>query len=171
MKKILSACLLGVLLLFCGCAPEKKTSPTTIGQPVPALRFKDINGNDYFFNKFKGKVVVIANWATWCQYCLIELPYLQQLRTQYPPEKVEIVTILHDPENLDQAKQLIADDSLTLPVLLIGDHPMISQLASSGIPCSILIDRKGIIRFLHRGFAPADIKKYEDELNYLLGEP
>lgn len=173
-KKILLLLTLGlalaVLALLIIRIPDKKKDPFIVGKLIPEFRFKDINGNDYFFNDFKGKVVLIDHWATWCQYCLVELPHLEKLRNEYDREDLEIVTLLHDPENLDLAKDIIQRNQLTLPVLLRDDNPVFSAVEADGLPYSILLDRKGIIRFVHRGFTPADVAKYENELKYLLDE-
>lgn len=158
-----------MVLSAVSCSPERTRDPFTAGRVIPELRFKDIDGNPYFYNDFKGKVVLINHWATWCQYCLIEMPHLQKLREKYSPEELEIITVLHDPENLDLAKDIRLNYQTTLPILL-ADHPILNSIEASGLPFSMLLDRVGTIRFIHHGFTPADIKKYEDELNYLLGE-
>jgi len=161
---------LPLLVFLMTHAPDQNREPFMVGDSVPELRFKDVSGNDYFFNDFKGKVVLINHWATWCQYCLVELPHLEQFQSEFDSEDLKIVTLLHDAENLDLAKEIIQNYELTLPVLLADDNPLFDAVESVGLPYSILLDRKGKVRFIHRGFAPADIEKYRGELKYLLDE-
>lgn len=152
-KKFLLLLLIPIpLLIFMAVrVPDKSSEPFMVGDSIPLLRFKDVEGNDYFFNDFKGKVVLINHWATWCQYCLMELPYLEKIRKEYNREDLEIITILQDPENLDLAKDIIQDYELSIPVLLRDDNPVFTAIESIGLPYSILLDRKGKVRFIHRG--------------------
>jgi len=169
-KKLLILLPLALLVILVVKIPKKTPEAFVVGNSIPELRFKDVNGNDYFFNDFRGKVVLINHWATWCQYCLIELPYLEQFRQKYEREDLEIISLLHDTENLDLAKEIIQDDQLSFPILLADDNPALSTIESAGLPYSLLLDRAGSIRFIHRGFTPGDAKKIQSELNYLLDE-
>jgi len=169
-KKGLLFILLLLLVFLVSTIPEKKTTAFVAGDVIPELRFKDISGNDYFFNDFKGKVVFINHWATWCQYCLLEMPYLEKIRSEYDRRELEMITFLHDPENLDFAKEIIQKQQLTLPVLLRDENPLFSAVEADGLPYSVLVDKKGVVRFVHRGFTPASVDTYESELKYLLDE-
>lgn len=146
-----------------------RTTVLTVGQSIPEWRLKDLEGDDFFFNETRGKVLVLNFWATWCTYCREELRFLNDLAGEYGPD-VQVVSVLKDVNNFDLARETRDRNTLTFPILLDGSNTLFKALGVNGLPFSALIDRTGRIRYVHLGFDARDAGKYRAEILALLEE-
>ena len=126
-----------------------------VGKAAPAIEGKDVDGQAIRLADFKGKVVVIDFWATWCPPCIARMPVLSELRQKYQGKGFEILGV-----NLDSAREdLEGDAKKALPIVrrfILGNRigwPNVLDEASiakaydvSDIPASFLVDREGIVR-------------------------
>ncbi len=143
-----------------GVAPA--TSPV-----APAFSLKDISGREVRLNDFKGKVVVLNFWATWCGPCKIETPWLVEFREQFFKQGVEVVGVSLDSlGEYDPAEiaAFAAEHKIKYP-LLMGTREVYESYGSPrGIPITFLIDQQGRIRHLHSGLISIDVLKQEVKL-------
>lgn len=101
---------------------------------------------------FKGQVVVLNLWATWCTPCLKELPTLDALEEQYAADGLVVLPVSVDTIPFEQLQRFIAKIDLELPHLAQDNsRKMSADLKSSGVPTTYLIDRKGKIRARYIG--------------------
>ncbi len=147
-----------------------RTAVLSVGQSIPEWRLKDLEGNDFFFNETRGKVLVLNFWATWCTYCREELPFLDDLAGEYEPQGLRVVSVLKDVNNFDLAREFRDERGLTLPILMDGKNELFKAFGVGGLPFSALIDRTGRIRYVHLGFDARDAGKYRAEIRALLEE-
>jgi len=161
---------LGLLLLaLAGCsrpssdapaAPGKETKPAGEGTatpaksalvlpkigPAPAWQLKDVNGAPVSSEQFKGKVVVVDFWATWCPPCREEIPGYVELTRKYGKDGLVIVGISLDQAGPDVVKAFAAKTGINYP-LVMGDENVVAAFGGvEGIPTTFLIDRAGQIR-------------------------
>ena len=164
---IVGAILAAGALLLC-LAPQKPM--LTIGGTLPELRFKDLDGNDFFINRTRGKVLLLNFWATWCTYCKEELPYLEEIAKERASDGLVISSVLKDTNNVDLARRIRDDSALTFPIILDQKGDLFRAFGVAGLPFTVLVDRIGTIRFIHLGFARKDLDGYRKEITLLLEE-
>jgi len=123
-----------------------------IGRTAPLhYTLKDMNGVDVKLSSFKGKVIVLNFWATWCPPCELEIPDLVQIQKTYPDDVVIVGVSVDD--TADQLKPYAAKKQINYPVLLGLDHEDIQDAYGPmyGIPVSVFIGRDGKIARRHSG--------------------
>ena len=175
MKSSLSAslgCVLGALLVFStGCRPEKSTesapniaasAPTPgvdTGRPAPAWTLKTPEGKAVTFTDFKGKVVVIDFWATWCGPCRTEIPGYIELQKKYGQDGLVIVGISLDQNGPEQVKKFVEKYGMNYTVVM-GDDSIVEAFGNfSAIPTTFLINRAG--KIIHEKSGAWDHAEYE----------
>jgi thiol-disulfide isomerase/thioredoxin len=137
------------------------------GKQAP-LQFtlKDMNGVDVKLANFKGKVILLNFWATWCGPCRAEIPSLVELQQQYGKDLVVLGVSIDDP--VDKLKPYASEMKMNYPVL-VGDGRDDVQEAYGplwGIPVSVFVDRDGKIAKKHSGIASKE--QFEREIKALL---
>ena len=128
---------------------------------------KDINGNDVTLSDYRGKVILLDFWATWCAPCRIEIPGFIELYDQYEKDGLEVLGISVD-DPISALLLYTEDMGMDYPVL-IGDQRDDVKVAFGplvGFPSTFLIDREGMICHQHTGFTPKE--KFEQEILELL---
>ncbi|HXD72721.1 MAG TPA: TlpA disulfide reductase family protein [Vicinamibacterales bacterium] len=129
--------------------------------------FKNTDGRKVALSEFKGKVIILDFWATWCIPCKEEIPGFIELQKKYGDRGLQIVGISVD-DSLNQAKKYATDMKMNYPVLLAEGREDILRAYDPipGIPVSIIIDRQGRIVTRHDGIAKMDV--FEKEILPLL---
>lgn len=137
------------------------------GKPAP-LQFtlKDMNGVDVKLASFKGKVIVLNFWATWCGPCRAEIPSLVSLQTEYPKDLVVLGVSVDDP--VEKLKPYATEMKMNYPVLVGNGREDVQDAYGPlwGIPVSVFIDRDGKIAKKHSGIASRE--QFEQEIKSLL---
>lgn len=125
--------------------PQMAQVPVKVGQMAPNLTLKDRAGKVHSLKDYRGKVVLINFWATWCPPCLIEMPFLASAYQKLKSRGFEVLAISLD-ENQRAVDAFLKEMKLPFPVLL--DPPGISARAYLvyGLPYTVIIDREGRIR-------------------------
>jgi peroxiredoxin len=135
-------------------------------KPVPEITFFDGSGNERSLADFRGEVVVLNLWATWCAPCRHETPFLQSLYEQRRDEGLEIVGISMDTGDArDQVEEFVREFGVRYPILLDPQMRGMDSYRVLGLPASFLIDRDGTLRWMRFGPVSAD----DDEFMKALG--
>ena len=127
---------------------------------------KDMNGVEVKLDSFKGKVILLNFWATWCPPCELEIPWLVEIQRNHPNDVVVLgVSIDDTPEKL---KPYAADKKMNYPVLVGRGREDVQDAFGPmlGIPVSVFIDRDGRISRRHSGIATK--AQFEKEIDGLL---
>ena len=134
------------------------------------VEMRDAGGRRLRLADFKGKIMLVDLWASWCADCRISFPALDALSREYRPRGVEIVAV-----NLDQRhKDAAAFLALQPHEMLVAFDPrarILEAFGAPGIPSSYLIDRQGTVRYRHSGYTAATEARYRQQLDLLLAEP
>jgi thiol-disulfide isomerase/thioredoxin len=130
-----------------------------LGQPVP-----------WNINSHRGQVVLLDVWATWCDPCKVALTAYQALATEFPNEQFQVLGV-----NIDADAALIApyltENNIKIPILLDPEAlGTTAKLQISMMPTSVIIDKKGMIRFKHEGFDAQELPQLRSEISQLLAE-
>ncbi len=124
----------------------------------------DIEGSSVSFSKFKGEVVFLSIWATWCPPCRAEMPNIQHLYEQYGDRVSFVLASQEDPETI---LRFMEDQGYSMPVYRLVQNPP-AKLSTSSIPTSFLISPEGKIQVRKTGAARWDGKFFTAYLDELL---
>jgi thiol-disulfide isomerase/thioredoxin len=138
-----------------------------VGRPAPLhYTLKDMNGVDVKLASFKGKVILVNFWATWCPPCEAEIPWLVEIQKAHPDDLVILGVSTDDsPEML---KPFAAKLKMNYPVLVGVDHQDVQDAFGplGGLPTSVFVGRDGIIMRRHSGMLTKE--QFEREIESLL---
>jgi peroxiredoxin len=119
---------------------------TEIGKPAPAFALADLNGKKVTLADYKGKVVLLNFWATYCGPCKKEMPSLHNLFLAFKKDGLIVLAVSRDEDKTD-VQSFIKGQMITFPVLMDKDQEVsFDQYAVHNLPTSFLLDREGIIR-------------------------
>jgi thiol-disulfide isomerase/thioredoxin len=119
----------------------------------------------------RGSVVLLDVWATWCEPCRDALPVYEQLAREYGNRglKVYALNVDEDPRAIPA---FLNETKVDLPILVDENAKVAEQaLKVRMMPTTFLVDRRGVVRFVHEGFAEEFLQKYQNEVEQLLAEP
>ncbi len=136
----------------------RKVAPAA-SLPAPDFTLKDVAGNEVRLSGYKGKVVVLNFWATWCGPCNLETPWLVELREQYHKQGFEIIGVSVDSlDEYDPAEvsAFIKAHKVSYPIVMATREMVNAFGPVTGLPTTLVIDRRGVIRYRHRGLISFD---------------
>jgi len=114
-------------------------------QALPVeIRLKDLNGQQVSLSDFRGKIVFLNFWTTWCYACRIEMPDMEKLHQKFKNKDFAMVTI-NLQESVSQVKQFFKDFKLTFTALLDSDGTVGAHFMITAIPTTFILDKQGII--------------------------
>ncbi|HZP60950.1 MAG TPA: TlpA disulfide reductase family protein [Opitutaceae bacterium] len=123
-----------------------RADPVTPAQPAPGWTLKDVNGQPVSLSQFKGKVVVLDFWATWCPPCRSEIPGYVKLQEKYKGKGLVIIGVSVDQDGPAVVKKFVADFHMNYPVVMADDSVVQAYGNPDAIPTTFIIDRAGKIR-------------------------
>jgi peroxiredoxin len=139
------------------------------GQTAPDFALKSSTGDNLRLSEFRGDVVMINFWATWCGPCRQEMPLLDQLYSRYKRVGFNLLGVNIDDDSR-RAMQMIEELGVSFPVLFDA-HKEVSKLYEvDAMPVTVLVDREGNVRYVHHGYKPGYEDKYLDQVRSLLRE-
>jgi thiol-disulfide isomerase/thioredoxin len=149
-------------------AVEPRLSCPTDAKPANLnFTLKDAENRDVSLSQYKGKVLVIDFWATWCGPCKVEIPHFVEFQDKYGKAGVQIVGISVD-DTADKLAPYVRDMKMNYPVLQGLNHDEVQDAYGPivGIPVSVIISRDGKICATHTGLTGKDV--FEREIKALL---
>lgn len=159
-----SAAALGLAL----CALAAQALAPAASAPAFAAQYLDKPGR-LSSQELKGKVVYVDFWASWCGPCRASFPALDKLYGQHKDKGFVVVGVNQD-DRPEDARLFLARIPASFPLLADPEHRLAEDFAVKGMPSAILIDRKGIVRHVHRGFRAGDEKEIAARVEQLLEE-
>lgn len=131
-----------LLALLVSCA-DPGTIPT-IGQPVADVAFVDLEGNSVRLSDYRGEVVLLNFWATWCPPCVDEMPSLQKLQKALGDKGLRVLAVSVD-ERLEDVERFQEELQLTLPILHDPGAKVAHSFATFKYPETYILDRDGVL--------------------------
>lgn len=142
----------------------------SVGDTVTDMEFTAGNGSKVAFNDYKGKILFINFWASWCGPCKKEMPELTKLSEHYKDKGLLLLSINCDRREA-MAKDFIEENKVTMDVLFDSKGKSPEMFNVQAMPMSFIVDKKGTIRFIHFGFNDRkDPEQWEREVQILLSE-
>jgi thiol-disulfide isomerase/thioredoxin len=163
---VASSLLLALTLVFSGCVqPPSETEAIEIGRPAPVFKLPDLNGREVSLDQFRGKIVMLDFWATWCNPCRMTMPLVEKLQKEYPNNMVLLAINLQ--ETKDVVREYMRQQNLGSQVLLDEEGSVGKTYGTEAIPMQVLIDKTGIVRDIKTGFDPRMLPQLRAEIERL----
>jgi len=144
------------------------TSAASVGDFIPEFELLSSNQKKENITDFRGKLMFINFWASWCAPCRKELPLLSQLQDR---NKDLVVLAINIDSEYDNAIRFLDRYPFSGVVMFDQEASVVDQFKAQAMPTSYIVDRHGKIRFVHYGFdKEKDPQKWDEELGSLLSE-
>ena len=166
----LGVLLIGAFAITYSWEPSSSASikPPKERKAAPDFALPDASGATVRLSAYKGKVVLLNFWATWCGPCKVEIPWFVEFEKMYQDRGLAVVGVSMDEDGWQAVKPYVAKNNIRYRILL-GDEPVAKLYDGlESLPVTVLIDRKGNIAAQHLGLIGR--RAYEDEIRDLLVE-
>jgi peroxiredoxin len=164
-----NACAVGLLVagLIClSAAPTLAQEPSPAKTRAPNWELKDLDGKTVKFSDFRGHVVILDFWATWCAPCRVEIPHFVELQKQYSYKSLTVIGVSLDEQGAEVAKKFVKRLGVNYTIV-IGNQKVVEAYGGVYvIPTTFVIDRQGRIASEHIGYD--DKAAFEKEIQSLL---
>jgi peroxiredoxin len=150
------------------CAVAYAT-PIAPGALAPDFTLRTLGGPNMRLQEQRGRVVLVNFWATWCAPCRQEMPHLSKLYDKYGSSGFVLLGVNVD-DDTRNAVDLATKLGLKFPVSLDSDKKVSKLYDLSAMPSTVLIDREGRVRYVHRGYRDGFEDTYDQQIRGLLKE-
>jgi|WetSurMetagenome_2_1015567.scaffolds.fasta_scaffold328141_1 peroxiredoxin len=158
--------LIAILWVFYDSSKGQSVVPPRMGAAIGDFSLTDIQGKSVRLSDYKGQVVLINAWATWCPPCKAEMPLLNQYYQAHASQGFMLLAV-NAGDTRDQAAGFATQNALAFPVLLDPGTKLLNQMGIHDFPTSIVIGKDGKVKTIHIGMFTND--SIESELTPLLG--
>lgn len=136
---------------------------------APKFTLPSRSGDMISLDQLKGQVVMLNFWASWCGPCRQEMPLLDQMHKRYSSLGFTLLGVNVE-ANTKDAERWLADTPVSFPIVFDKESKVSQMYEVSAMPSTVFIDRKGNVRYLHRGYKPGDESEYLNQIRALLKE-
>jgi thiol-disulfide isomerase/thioredoxin len=137
--------------------------------PAPDFALKTKSGSNLRLSELRGEVVLLNFWASWCGPCREEMPLLDEIHQRYEPLGFTVLGVNVE-EDSRAAKALLEQIPVSFPILFDSQSTVSKLYDVSAMPSTVLIDRDGNMRYLHRGYKPGYEQQYTQQVRALVRE-
>jgi peroxiredoxin len=165
----LIALMIGIVLLVitnAACAASNNIGEAIV---APDFTLKSKSGSNMRLAEQKGNIVLVNFWASWCGPCRAELPEFEKMQQDYQDLGFTVMAVNVD-DDARKADVLLRDIKVSFPVLFDPEGQVSELYDVSAMPTTVLIDRDGNQRLLHKGYKRGDERKYRQAVKQLLRE-
>lgn len=142
---------------------------SNVNQLAPDFTLKSNSGKNLKLSEYRGQVVLLNFWASWCGPCRQEMPLLEKTHNKYKKLGFTVMGVNVE-ENSTKAKSIVKKKKLTFPVLFDTKSKASKLYQVSAMPSTVIIDRNGKVRYIHKGYKPGDEKTYVKWVKKLIRE-
>ena len=125
--------------------PGVDTEKSEVGFKAPAFTVRNLKGQRVQLADYKGKVIILNLWATWCGPCRVEMPGMENLYRRYRSEGLEILAVSLDKGSTDKVQTFADEYRLSFPILLDSDGQVERLYDTHTIPTTFVVDKRGMI--------------------------
>ena len=152
--KRLHVLIIGMFVAILGLLPFNVWSMgsrvPTVGMPAEDFRLADLEGKSQSLSQYRGKIVLVNFWATWCKPCTTEMPAMQAMYDKLR-DKSFVVLAVNELEDDAKVREHIKQYGHTFPVLMDRDNKVANQFGVFGLPVSVFIDKEGRVQEYIKG--------------------
>jgi len=172
MRKLYRNILTCSLLALVGCSSAPVEEPLEVNikplgerQAAPKFELKDVNGAVVTPAEYKGKVLLLNFWATWCVPCKAEIPWFQEFEKQFKDQGFSVLGVSLDEEGWDVVKPYIEERKISYRMVIGSEETSTMYGGIDSLPTTFIIDREGKIAAIHTGLvSKASYKKEIEDL-------
>src|SRR6185436_10356086 len=136
---------------------------------APDFTLKSRAGENIKLSELRGQVVLINLWASWCGPCRQEMPLLDQMYQKYSPLGFTLLGVNVEQDSAD-AQRMLKDTPVTFPILFDAQNEVSKLYDVTAMPSTVLVDRDGKVRFMHKGYQPGYEDEYQTQIRALVRE-
>jgi peroxiredoxin len=136
---------------------------------APDFTLETLAGPNLRLEEYRGQVVLLNFWASWCGPCRQEMPVLDRLHQRYEDTGFAVLGINVEGERAP-AQKIVDKTNVTFPVLIDAKQKVSEMYDLEAMPSTVVIDRDGVVRYIHRGYKPGDEAKYVEVVKELIRE-
>lgn len=159
--------LIGITSLL--ASTELYASSEKLSGKAANFTLKSSTGKNIKLSELRGKVVMLNFWASWCGPCRQEMPLLEKIYKKYQRLGFTLLGVNVEQDS-NAAKNYLKDVKVSFPILFDSTNKTSKLYNVSAMPTTIIIDRSGNIRFLHKGYKPGYENDYQKQIKELLRE-
>src|SRR5471032_89320 len=137
--------------------------------PAPDFTLNAQSGKNVALTQFKGQVVMLNFWASWCGPCRQEMPLLDSIYKKYSKLGFTMIGVNVEPDS-KAANDWLKQTPVTFPILYDTDSKVSKLYGVAGMPSTVIVDRKGNVRMIHRGYKAGDENEYLSSIRSLIRE-
>ncbi len=166
--KLCSAAVAAALLVACSTTGGEKgprLKSERDRQPAPNFTLKDADGKPVQLSDYRGKVVLLNFWATWCDPCRLEIPWFIEFERQHKGQGFAVVGVSMDEDGWQAVKPFVSEVGINYRIVLGNDKVAAQYGGIDSLPTSFVIDREGRIAAVHIGLVSKS--RYENDLEQL----
>jgi len=166
-----SLILAAILLTLPACSTSRTVKAASVKphkdrKPAPDFALKDVNGQTVTLSDYKGKVVLLDFWATWCGPCQVEIPWFKEFERQNKDKGFAVLGVAMDDEGWDVVKPFAQHMGINYRLVIGSDTVAQMYGGVDALPTTFLIDREGRIASIHIGLSGR--RDFEDGIQELL---
>jgi thiol-disulfide isomerase/thioredoxin len=162
------------LVLLCGAVLAAQPPAITTGlrpvkerTPAPGFTLPSADNTTITLSRYKGRVVLLDFWATWCTGCKVEIPWYEEFQKKYARRGLVLIGAAMDDEGWATVKPYLSEHPINYPIV-IGNPSLVKPYKVDNMPVTLLIDRKGNVADWHIGMVNKGT--WEMEIQQLLAE-
>lgn len=154
-----------VTLCLCPLGTAGDATPANLRKLAPDFTLVDSNGASIRLSDYKGKVVLLDFWATWCHGCKTEIPWYVEFQQKYRAKGLSVIGVAMDEDGWKSVKPYIEKTKINYTIV-VGSQELAKQYGAESLPVTLLIDREGKIAESHAGMV--DKAAFEKDVQTLV---
>ncbi len=140
-----------------------------VGGAAPDFTLKSRSGENIKLSELRGEVVMVNFWASWCAPCRQEMPLLEELHERYSDLGFTLLGVNVE-EDSSAALDMLKEIPVTFPVLFDNRNTVSKLYNVVAMPTTVILDRDGTVRYVHKGFLPGYEDEYRQQVKELIRE-
>ena len=164
-KKTVATCAIATVAAF----GSTSALAVEVNADAPDFTLEALSGGNLRLQEHRGEVVLINFWASWCGPCRQEMPILDRIHQRYQDAGFSVLGVNVEGKR-KPAEKIAKKSKVTFPVLIDAGQEVSKAYELEAMPTTVVVDRNGTVRYIHRGYTPGDEAKYLDVVKKLIAE-
>ena len=161
LKRLIAAC--------CVAGAPVLAQAVGVEQTAPDFTLKSLEGTNLRLDEYRGQVVLLNFWASWCGPCRQELPLLDRINARYQDAGFAVIGVNVEGQ-MGPASEMAKKAGISFPTLVDENQRVSEMYELEAMPTSVVLDRDGVVKYVHRGYKPGDEAKYVEVVKKLISE-